>query len=284
MSSITDSVSLAVKEGAKPVQMPRFGLGVYESEGQDCYNSVLWALQAGYRLIDSAEWYENEEESGKAIRDFMAQTGTPRSEIFYTTKLMKNLGYEHVKRSIQRSLDLAGLDYLDLYLIHGPHPDKKARLDSWRAIEDAVAEGKIRAAGVSNLGVRHLEELYAAGLKVPIAINQMDLHPFMRRVELVEYCRSKGIVMMAWGPLVRGYRFDHPAVVALGKKHAKSPAQILLRWGLQKDFIVIPKSVKQSRIEQNKDVFDFQLDSEDMKALEDLDEHLVTDWDPSEDP
>jgi len=284
MSSITDSVSLAVKEGAKPVQMPRFGLGVYESEGQDCYNSVLWALQAGYRLIDSAEWYENEEESGKAIRDFMAQTGTPRSEIFYTTKLMKNLGYEHVKRSIQRSLDLAGLDYLDLYLIHGPHPDKKARLDSWRAIEDAVAEGKIRAAGVSNLGVRHLEELYAAGLKVPIAINQMDLHPFMRRVELVEYCRSKGIVMMAWGPLVRGYRFDHPAVVALGKKHAKSPAQIPLRWGLQKDFIVIPKSVKQSRIEQNKDVFDFQLDSEDMKALEDLDEHLVTDWDPSEDP
>lgn len=166
----------------------------------------------------------------------------------------------------------------DLYLIHGPHPDKKARLDSWRAIEDAVAEGKIRAAGVSNLGVRHLEELYSAGLKVPIAINQMDLHPFMRRVELVEYCRSKGIVMMAWGPLVRGYRFDHPAVVKLGKKHGKSPAQILLRWGLQKDFIVIPKSVKQSRIEQNKDVFDFQLDSEDMKALEDLDEHLVTEW------
>lgn len=284
MSSITDSVTLAVKEGAKPVQMPRFGLGVYESEGQDCYNSVLWALQAGYRLIDSAEWYENEEESGKAIRDFMAQTGTPRSEIFYTTKLMKNLGYEHVKRSIQRSLDLAGLDYLDLYLIHGPHPDKKARLDSWRAIEDAVAEGKIRAAGVSNLGVRHLEELYAAGLKVPIAINQMDLHPFMRRDQLVEYCRSKGIAMMAWGPLVRGYRFDHPAVVQLGKKHSKSPAQILLRWGLQKDFIVIPKSVKQSRIEQNKDVFDFKLDSEDMKALEDLDEHLVTDWDPSEDP
>merc|ERR1712093_410809 len=264
MSSLTDTITLPVADCVpahlKPVKIPRFGLGVYESEGEDCYKSVLWALEAGYRLIDSAEWYENEEESGRAIRDFMAKTGTPRSEIFYTTKLKENLGYDHVRNAIKKSLKLAGLDYLDLYLVHGPHPDQKARLESGRAIEDAVAEGVIRAAGVSNLGVRHLEQLYEAGLKVPIAVNQMDLHPFMRRTELVEFCTEKGIVMEAWAP------------------------QVLIRWGMQKGFIVIPKSIKKERIEDNARVFDFTLSEEDMKSLEDLNENLVTDWDPSEDP
>ncbi|KAK9898019.1 putative aldo-keto reductase [Cystobasidium minutum MCA 4210] len=284
MSSLTDSISLPVAPGVPETRIPRFGLGVYESEGEDCYNSVLWALEAGYRLIDSAEWYENEEESGRAIRDFMKKSGTPRSEIFYTTKLMKNLGYDHVRKSIKESLRLAGLDYIDLYLIHGPHPNEKMRLESWRAIEDAVAEGVIRAAGVSNLGVRHLEQLYSAGLKVPIAVNQMDLHPFMRRKELVEYCQSKGIHMEAWAPLVRGMRFDHPAIKSLADKHKKSPAQVLIRWGLQKGYIVIPKSIKKQRVQENAQVFDFQLTNEDMASLENLDEHLVTDWDPSEDP
>merc|ERR1712225_98111 len=257
MSSLTDTITLPVADCVpahlKPVKIPRFGLGVYESEGEDCYKSVLWALEAGYRLIDSAEWYENEEESGRAIRDFMAKTGTPRSEIFYTTKLKESLG-------------------------------QKARLESWRAIEDAVAEGVIRAAGVSNLGVRHLEQLYEAGLKVPIAVNQMDLHPFMRRTELVEFCTEKGIVMEAWAPLVRGMRFKHPALVALAEKHSKTTPQVLIRWGMQKGFIVIPKSIKKERIEDNARVFDFTLSEEDMKRLEDLDENLVTDWDPSEDP
>lgn len=150
------------------------------------------------------------------------------------------------------------------------------RLESWRAIEDAVAEGTIRSAGVSNFGIRHLEQLYSAGVKVPVALNQIDLHPFMRRDELVDYCRSKGIVMEAWGPLARGYRFKHPALTKLAQKHNKSTAQVLLRWGLQKDYIVIPKSIKQSRIEENKQVFDFQLDADDMESLEHLDEHLVT--------
>jgi len=284
MTSLRDTVPLRVAEGVKPVNIPRFGLGVYESEGQDCYNSVLWALEAGYRLIDSAEWYENEEESGRAIHDFMKQSGTPRSEIFYTTKLMQNRGYDHVKKSIKKSLKLAGMDYIDLYLIHGPQPNEKMRLECWRAIEDAVAEGTIRAAGVSNFGIRHLEQLHSAGLKVPIALNQIDLHPFMRRDELVEYCHSKGIVMEAWGPLVRGMRFDHSAIVSLAKKHGKSPAQVLLRWGLQKDYVVIPKSIKKERVVANKDVFDFELSKADMASLEDLDEHLVTDWDPSEGP
>lgn len=282
MTSLQDTVPLRVADGVQPVNIPQFGLGVYESEGEDCYNSVLWALKAGYRLIDSAEWYDNEEESGRAIRDFMKQSGTPRSEIFYTTKLMQNRGYDHVRRAIKKSLKLAGMDYLDLYLIHGPQPNEKMRLESWRAIEDAVAEGTIRAAGVSNFGIKHLEQLYSAGLKVPIALNQIDLHPFMRRDELVDFCRSKGIVMEAWGPLVRGMRFKHPALVALGKKHNKSPAQILLRWGLQKDYVVIPKSIKKQRVEENKEVFDFELSEEDMQSLENLDEHLVTDWDPSE--
>jgi len=287
MSSLTDTITLPVADCVpahlKPVKIPRFGLGVYESEGEDCYKSVLWALETGYRLIDSAEWYENEEESGRAIRDFMAKTGTPRSEIFYTTKLKENLGYDHARKAIKKSLKLAGLDYLDLYLIHGPHPGQKARLESWRAIEDAVAEGVIRAAGVSNLGVRHLEQLYEAGLKVPIAVNQMDLHPFMRRTELVEFCTEKGIVMEAWAPLVRGMRFKHPALVALAEKHSKTTPQVLIRWGMQKGFIVIPKSIKKERIEDNARVFDFTLGEEDMKSLEDLDENLVTDWDPSED-
>jgi len=144
--------------------------------------------------------------------------------------------------------------------------------------------GVIRSAGVSNFGIRHMEELYEAGMKVPIAVNQLDLHPFMRRQELVDYCTKKGIVMEAWAPLVRGMRFKHPALVELAEKHNKTTPQILLRWGIQKNFVVIPKSIEKERIIDNSKIFDFTLDEEDMKSLEGLNENLVTDWDPSEDP
>ena len=144
----------------------------------------------------------------------------------------------------------------------------------------------MRAGGVSNFGVKHLQEMYGAegGLKVPIAVNQIDLHPFMRRNKLEEYCLSKRIVMEAWGPMVRGLRFKHPALQKAATKHSKSTAQVLLRWGLQKGYVVIPKSVKKQRIQENMQVFDFELDQEDMDSMENLDEHLLTDWDPSEDP
>ncbi|GAA5994306.1 aldo/keto reductase [Rhodotorula paludigena] len=259
----------------------RFGLGVYVTEpGAETYNAVTYALEAGYRHIDGAEWYENEADCGRAINDFIARTGTPRSEIQFTTKLMHNrTDPAWVEKCVDVSLQKAGLDYIDLYLIHDPNGGPDVRAAMWEGCCRVKDSGKVRSIGVSNFGVKHLENLLARKPKYVPAVNQIDLHPFMTHNDIVEYCEKQGIVLEAWAPLVRGMRFKHPVIVELAEKYGKSPAQILIRYGLDRGFIVIPKSTQRARIEDNGRVFDFKLSSEEIERLTSLDEHLVTDWD-----
>ncbi|KAK7032742.1 Aldo-ket-red domain-containing protein [Favolaschia claudopus] len=264
-------------------QLPFLGFGTYEISGKEAYNAVTWALEAGYRHIDSATWYENEKECGQAILDFCNATGTARSEIFYTTKLKVNSTYDDTHRAIQYSLDQCGLGYIDLYLIHGPLGGPEARKECWRAICDSQKAGKLRSIGVSCFGIRHLEEILAMGLATP-AVNQIDLHPFYTRTAIVNFCHEHGIALEAWAPLVRGLRFDHPVIVALARKYNKESAQVLLRYSLQKNYVVIPKSVSKTRIISNTNIYDFELEKQEVVDLDGLDEALVTDWDPSDCP
>ncbi|KAF8207001.1 aldo-keto reductase [Mycena galopus ATCC 62051] len=264
-------------------RVPYLGFGTYEMSGKQAYDAVIWALEAGYRHIDSATWYENEKECGQAILDFCKATGTPRSAIFYTTKLKINNNYEDTLKSIQFSLDECGLDYIDLYLIHGPLGGPDARKECWRAICDSQKEGKLKSIGVSCFGIRHFQEILDMGLVIP-AINQIDLHPFMTRTAIVKFCQEHGIALEAWAPLVRGLRFDHASIVSLAQKYSKEPAQVLLRYCLQKNYVAIPKSVSKARIISNTNIFDFALEPQEVIVLDGLDEALVTDWDPSECP
>ncbi|KIM26064.1 hypothetical protein M408DRAFT_330833 [Serendipita vermifera MAFF 305830] len=247
-------------------------------DGEEAFNSVTTALEEGYRLIDTAAWYGNETECGKAIQAFLKNSSISRSEIYYTTKLRSNQGYAATKKAIKSSLDKCGLGYIDLYLVHSPLGGAQARLDSWEAILDAQKNGKIKSVGVSNYGVAHIQEMVDSGLPLPV-INQIDLHPFMSREAIVEICRKHDIVLQAWAPLVRGEKFGDPTVQALAQKYSKTPAQVLLRYSLQKGYIPLPKSVKQERIKANKDIYDFELSQEEMDKLYALDEYLVTDWD-----
>ncbi|CAA7267462.1 unnamed protein product [Cyclocybe aegerita] len=264
-------------------QMPVLGYGTYELEGNEAYEGVLSALEAGYRHVDSATWYENEREVGQAILDFCRTSGTPRGDVFYTTKLKLNNGYENVKKAVQRSLDVCGLGYIDLYLVHGPIGGPEARRESWRAICDFQKEhpGLLRSVGISSFGIRHMKEIIESGLPLPV-VHQIDLHPFMTRTDIVAFSKQYGIVMQAWGPLVRGYRFDHPTLAKLSTKYEKDAAQILLRYSLQKGYVPLPKSATKQRIISNSKIFDFSLTEEDVAVLDALDEALVTDWDPTD--
>ncbi|KAF8727173.1 hypothetical protein AX14_007519 [Amanita brunnescens Koide BX004] len=264
-------------------EIPILGLGTYELYGKDSYNAVMWALEAGYRHIDSAEWYENEREVGQAILDFCKLTGIDRSEIFFTTKLKRNDVYSRVRQSIETSLRECGLGYIDLYLIHGPLGGPQARKESWQAICDAQKEGLIKSIGISTYGINHLRELLQYQLPLP-AVHQIDLHPFMAHGEIVKFCREHDIILEAWAPLVRGLRMQHPSIVELASKYNKEPAQVLVRYSLQKGYIPIPKSSRKDRIMLNKDVFDFSLTEEEVLTLDTLDEGLVTDWDPTSCP
>ncbi|KIM39239.1 hypothetical protein M413DRAFT_196118 [Hebeloma cylindrosporum] len=263
--------------------MPILGYGTYELEGNEAYRGVLAALEAGYRHIDSAAWYENEREVGLAILDFCKTTGIAREAIFYTTKLKLNNGYDNVKNAIKRSLDACRLGYIDLYLIHGPLGGPAARKESWRAICDFQKEsgGLLRSIGISTFGLRHMKDIVESGMPLPV-VHQIDLHPFMTRPEIVAYSKEHGMVLEAWAPLVRGYRFDHPALISLAKKHGKDVPRILLRYSLQKGYIPLPKSSSRPRIESNCDIFDFDLDEDEIFNLDRLNEELVTDWDPTD--
>ncbi|KAI0784556.1 aldo-keto reductase [Abortiporus biennis] len=265
-------------------EIPILGFGTYELDGRDAYQPVKWALEAGYRHIDSAQWYDNERECGEAIRSFLSENQLPRSDIFFTTKLRSNsTNYATVKAAINKSLKACGLDYIDLYLLHSPIGGPKARKESWRAVCDAKKEGILKNIGVSNFGVEHLKEMIRDGVELP-AVNQVDLHPFMTRTDIVALCKEHDIALEAWAPLVRGLRFNHPSIKALAAKYHKEPAQILLRYSLQKGYIPLPKSSSKRRIESNTNIYDFELAEEEIQHLDSLDEALVTDWDPTECP
>lgn len=261
------------------LEIPRLGLGVYQAaSGQETRTAVLGALKLGYRHIDTARIYQNEQDVGDALRE----SGIDRREVFVTTKLWNDdQGYDQALRACEASLKRLGFDYVDLYLLHWPVPAK--RLDSWRALERLLKEGRVRSIGVSNFMPHHLEELFAHSEVTP-AVNQIEVHPFLQRRETRALCTRHGIVVEAYSPLTRGYRLDHPVVGAIAKESGKTPAQVLLRWGLQHDMVVLPKSVHRARIAENAAVFDFKLTSDQMARLDALEEGLATGWDPTDAP
>jgi methylglyoxal/glyoxal reductase len=258
--------------------IPRFGLGTFLSEvGEATKNSVLWALEEGYRHIDTARIYNNETDVGEAIWE----SGISRSEIFVTTKVWNDdQGYDKTLQACDESLRRLGMDYVDLYLIHWPVP--VLRNETWKAMIKLQEMGKARAIGVSNFMIRHLNELLAQTDVVP-AVNQVEISPFIQRKPLTEYCRKRGIVVEAYSTLSRGKRCSDERLEEIGQKYGKTPAQIALRWALQNDIVVIPKSVHKERIIENANIFNFEIFGADMAALAALDENYsVTpaSWDP----
>lgn len=261
------------------VRMPIFGLGTYQTQsGREAKDAVLDALHAGYRHIDTASMYGNEKDVGAAIRE----SGIPREEIFVTTKLWNSdHGYESGLAAFEKSRKRLGLSFVDLYLIHWPVQD--LRKESWRALETLLEEGKCRAVGVSNYMARHLEELMENSSTVP-AVNQVEFSPYLFQKDLLEFCRKHGIQLEAYSPLTKGHKLTDSKLVTLASKYSKSPAQILIRWVLQHEIMVIPKSSRRERIVENADVFDFNISPEDMRALDSFDQGLRTSWDPSTAP
>ncbi|KAF9910888.1 hypothetical protein EC991_005352 [Linnemannia zychae] len=269
--------SLAMSSG---LSIPRLGLGVYQSEeGQEAENAVLWALQAGYRHIDTATSYDNETSVGNAIR----KSGIPRNEIFVTTKLTEDdQGYESTLAACNVSLEKLGLDYIDLYLIHSPLCGSELRQASWKAMEKLVAGGKVKSIGVSNYGIHHLKELlYDSEATIRPVVNQIEVHPWLTRTELVSFCHANNIAVEAYSPLVQGHKLKNPTLLQIASAHKKSPAQVLIRWSLQSGNIVIPKSSKKHRIVENASVFDFELSDDEVERLAALNENFVTEWDPT---
>ena len=254
------------------VSIPVLGFGTWKAEnGEVAYQAVLEALKAGYRHIDTAAIYKNEESVGRAIRD----SGIPRQEIFVTTKLGNtNHSYEEARQAFEQSMEKLTLDYLDLYLIHWPNPKPLRENDAWetrnaevwRAMEDLYQEGKIRAIGVSNFLPHHLDALLETATIVP-AVNQVRLAPGVYQEEVVAYCREKGILLEAWGPFGQGELFDSKQVQEIALNHGKSVAQIALAWSLAEGFLPLPKSVTASRIQANLDCFGIELNHEERETL-----------------
>lgn len=251
------------------VEMPWFGLGVYKAqEGEEVVRAVKSAIRAGYRSIDTAAAYNNEEGVGRAVREAMEENGLSREQIFVTSKVWNsNQGYETTLQAFETSLNKLNLEYIDLFLVHWPVKGKYK--DTWRALEKVYKEGKVRAIGVSNFQIHHLEDLLADAEVVP-AVNQVELHPQLTQKELLKYCQDKGIQLEAWSPLGQGNLLNHDTLVSIGKKYGKSAAQVILRWDVQVGVVTIPKSVTESRIIENGDIFDFELSAEDIAAIDGL--------------
>jgi diketogulonate reductase-like aldo/keto reductase len=274
---LTIETKLTLNDGHR---IPQLGLGVWQIRaGKTCEAAVLAALEAGYRHIDTAAVYGNEESVGAAIRT----SGIARDEIFVTTKLW-NSDHRDPQRALDTSLRKLKFDYVDLYLIHYPVLERR---QSWRTLSALRAQGKARSIGVSNFTIAHLSELLAESETVP-AVNQVEFHPYLYQKDLLAFCRDRGIVIEAYSPLTHGERLKDPKLVAIARRYSsaatKSTAQILIRWGLQHQLVVIPKSSNRRRILENADVFDFEISPEDMKLLDGFNEDLRTCWDPSNAP
>jgi len=256
------------------VGMPRLGLGVYRAkEGEEVENAVLTALKVGYRSVDTASIYKNEAGVGRAIR----ASGVPREQVFVTTKVWnRDQGYDSTIRAFEESLSCLGMDYVDLYLIHWPVKEKYK--ETYRAMEELYEQGRVRAIGVCNFQIHHLEDLMGS-CRIKPMVNQVELHPLLTQKPLLEFCRKEGIQVESWRPLMDG-KLDLPLLQELAAKYGKTPAQIVIRWHLQHGLVTIPKSVRESRIRENADVFDFELEPEDMNRIDDLNENRRTGPDP----
>ena len=259
------------------VKMPGFGLGVYKAaDGEEVINAIKYAVYSGYRAVDTAAIYFNEEGVGEAIK----QCGLPREELFITTKVWNSdQGYESTLEAFEKSRRKLDVDYIDLYLIHWAVKGKYK--ETWRAMEELYRSGKVRAIGVSNFQQHHIEDLMTTAQIKPM-VNQIELHPLLSQVELRDYCHSQGIVVTAWSPLGRAHIFNEPVLVEIAKKYNKSVAQVILRWHIQNEVIVIPKSTHESRIIENGHVFDFELDSSDMESINALNENKRFGKDPDD--
>ncbi|KAK6396816.1 hypothetical protein LTR65_008714 [Meristemomyces frigidus] len=263
------------------LSMPRVHLGVYLMSGSEASPAVKYALDAGYRAVDSAQMYHNEKQVGHAILDYLKNhPELKREDIHYTTKLASNSDYNKARASISKSVKECGLGYIDLFLLHSPYGGKQARLESWRAVEDAIQDGEIKIGGVSNFGEKHLDELLASKPKIKPAVNQIEVHPFNTRTNLTTYCQQHDIVVEAYAPLARALRMKHPTIVDLAKKYGCTSGQLMVRWSLQHGFVPLPKSVRKERIVENGQVGGFTIEDADIKKMDGLDEYLVTDWDP----
>jgi diketogulonate reductase-like aldo/keto reductase len=247
--------------------MPLFGLGVWAANpGQETQDAVSCALEVGYRHIDTASMYGNEQDVGSALN----ACGVPRNEIFVTTKVWETeQGYEPTLRAFEQSQQKLGLEFVDLYLIHWPVEGQ--RVDTWQALERLQNEGRVKSIGVSNFSPSHLQEIFESGKQRP-TVNQIELSPFLQQRTIADFTRSAGIHLTAYCPLARGERFSHRSLQDIAEQTGKTPAQIMIRWGLQQGQTMIPKSVNPVRIRQNADVFDFTLSDKQMRLLAELDE------------
>ncbi|WP_191566188.1 aldo/keto reductase [Metabacillus idriensis] len=247
------------------VKMPWFGLGVFKVEdGDEVVNSVKWAIEAGYKSIDTAAAYKNEEGVGQALKE----SGVPREELFITTKVWNaDQGYESTLKAFNDSMTKLGLEYLDLYLVHWPVKGKYK--ETWKALETLYKEGKVKAIGVSNFQIHHLEDVIADAEIVPM-VNQVEYHPRLTQKELQAFCKQHNIQLEAWSPLMQGKLLDDKTLSEIAEKHGKSVAQVILRWDLQNEVVTIPKSVKEHRIYDNATIFDFELSQKEMESIDGL--------------
>ncbi|PNY24665.1 oxidoreductase [Tolypocladium capitatum] len=274
-------------------EMPLLGFGVYQTPKAECTDICKEALRIGYRHIDSASDYYNQGPAGASV----AASGIPRNEVFFTTKVPMRrypLSYENTVKLVDMALEETKLGYLDLVLIHSPYGGPENRKGAWRALVESVEAGKVRSIGVSNYGVHHLDELeqYIAQLETErggkgkggiISVGQWEVHPWLTRPDIVQWCRARGIVVQAYSPLLRAKRFGDPKVMALAEKYGKTEAQILLRWSLQRGLVPLVKSVKASRIAENAGLYDFELTEADVEDLATT-EYISYAWDPTVEP
>jgi methylglyoxal/glyoxal reductase len=258
--NITINTKVELNNG---LEMPLFGFGTWELRKKTAYNAVKWAIEEGYRHIDTASFYGNEEWVGKAIKD----SKVDREDIFLTTKIWPSeMGYKSTFNALEDSLKKLKTEYMDLYLIHWP---KGKWRETWKAMEEIYQNGKVKSIGVSNFTIEHIER-HLDLFDIKPVVNQVEFHPFLYQKELLEYCKSKEIQIEAYAPLTRTNKFNNPTIQAVAKKYDKSPAQILLKWGIQHKIIEIPKSSSKSHIEENANIFDFKIEKEDMEKLDSL--------------
>jgi len=280
--NIANNMQATIEPVAKlnnAVMIPCLGLGVYQSPpGQTTQRAVEYALKIGYRHIDTARIYNNESDVGTALR----KSGIKREEVFITTKLWNSdHGYDKALRACDESLRRLGLKYLDLYLIHWPVPE--IRNESWQALTQLLRDGKCRSIGVSNYTIQHLTELFDKSEIAPM-VNQVEFSPFLYQKQLLDYCEKNKIQVEAYSPLTQGQKLNHPKIQQIAKRHDKTPAQVLIRWSLQHNLVTIPKSVREERIKENSQVFDYNLTNDDMRILDSLNENFRNSWDPTNAP
>lgn len=274
MSSL-ESAKLSFHDGKT---IPQLGLGVYKIEDDQAATVVRSAIELGYRLIDTASMYGNEEGVGRGIK----HSGIPRKDLFVTTKFwMDDLGFNRTKTALRNSLDKLQLDYVDCYMIHWPAPQRGLYTESWSAMEELHDEGLVRSIGVSNFHPYHLENLFSMAREYPV-INQIEIHPWLTQDQPIAFNESHNIRSQAWSPLARGQLLDEPTLVGLAAKYGKSVAQLVIRWHIQRGYGVIPKSTNPERIASNAGVFNFHIESSDMESISKLNKNYRTGVDPDD--